>query len=214
MSSASKFRAGFTLVEILAALALIATLLAVAVPAMQGARERAACTRARAELALIAQALESYRRAWGDYPQTGDFTQAAAAMSEALSLNHAQSKLCNALAGVFGPTRFGPGDELDGPQFLDPAKLTLETFPAAVASAEERPTHAEICAALLDPWGRRYLYYYRRASAAAAWMAPGYWLYSAGPDGRHQSPDGTSGVVPIGWSGGDNADNIWGTMPR
>lgn len=214
MSSASKFRAGFTLIEILVTIALIAALMAVAVPALQGVGERAAFTRARAELALITQALEGYRRAYGDYPQTGDFTQAAATTSDLLSLNHAQSKLCNALAGVFGPTRFMAGDELDGPQFLETERLSLEASPEASMRAAGNQTPAEVCTALLDPWGRRYLYYYKRASAPATWKAPGYWLYSAGPDGRQHPPDAASGAVPIGWSGGDNSDNVWGSMPR
>lgn len=214
MSSAPKFQTGFTLVEVLIAVALITTLMAMALPAMQGVRERAALSRGRAELALIAQALEGYRRAYGDYPQTGDFAQAAATMDEPLSVNHAQSKLLNALVGIFGPAMMTAGGELDGPQFLETGKLTLEAQPAAVSKTDEPPIRREACDALLDPWGRRYLYYYKRASAAAAWTAPGYWLYSAGPDGRHQPPDRTSGAVAAGWSAGANADNVWGSVPR
>lgn len=208
------FRDGFTLVEILVTIALIAVLMAVSVPAMQGVRERAAIARGRAELALIAQALENYRRTCGDYPQTGDFAQAAATVDEPLSMSHAQSKLFNALGGVFGPTAFTPQDRLDGPEWLDSSKLTVEAPEPSASKTKTSPMGREVCAALLDPWGRRYLYYYKRASAAVAWTASGYWLYSAGPDGRHQAPDATSGAVPAGWGGRENADNLWGSSSR
>ena len=35
-------------------------------------------------------------------------------------------------------------------------------------------------ACLVDPWGRRYSYYYKSTSNLAGWQATGYVLYSAG----------------------------------
>jgi prepilin-type N-terminal cleavage/methylation domain-containing protein len=209
-----KSDAGFTLAEVLLTVALVALLLAISVPALQGVRERVAFARTRAELALIAQALEQYRRAYGDYPQTGDFAQAAATLDQPLATDHAQSKLFNALTGVFGPTALTAGDHLDGPEFIDATKLTVEAPGSGLPGRDEHPVKPEVRAALLDPWGRRYLYYYKRASAAAAWTASTYWLYSAGPDGRHQPPDATSGAGEEARSGEANADNVWGSAPR
>jgi prepilin-type N-terminal cleavage/methylation domain-containing protein len=214
VSSQPKLGAGFTLAEILITVALIAVLMALAVPAMQGVRERAAFARGRAELTLIAQALESYRRAYGDYPQTGDFSQASPMLEQPLSTNHAQAKLFNALGGVFGPTAFAASDREDGPAFLETSTLTLETSSALLSNTDESQSKSEICAAPLDPWGRRYLYYYKKASAATAWTASGYWLYSAGPDGRHQPPDTASGAASAQGSENANADNLWGSAPR
>lgn len=62
--------------------------------------------------------------------------------------------------------------------------------------------------ALLDPWGNRYLYYYRNLSRPNDWKAVGYVLYSAGPDGEASAP-GADGTLPT--STGVDADNIYVT---
>jgi prepilin-type N-terminal cleavage/methylation domain-containing protein len=213
MSFAPKFRAGFTLAEILITIALVALLMAVTVPMLQGVQERVAFACARSELARIAQALEQYRRTYGDYPQTGDFPEAAPTRDDPLIANRAQSKLFNALTGVFGPVALTASDRLKGPEFIDASALTVEAPEEAVSRPEDRQARPEVAAALLDPWGRRYLYYYKRASAALAWTASSYWLYSAGPDGRHLPPDATSGVGDTADGDAANADNVWGNRP-
>ena len=169
MSFAPKSRAGFTLAEILITIALVALLMAVTIPMLQGVQERVAFARARSELARIAQALEQYRRTYGDYPQTGDFPEAAPTRDDPLVANRAQSKLFNALTGVFGPVALTASDRLNGPEFIDASALTVEAPEEAVSRPEDRQARPEVAAALLDPWGRRYLYYYKRASAALAW---------------------------------------------
>ena len=195
MPPSSRIR-GFTLVEILIVAAIMAVLTTITLPALSGARERTAVFRARGELALVAQALENYRRTYGDYPQTGDFEQAAPDTVQPLLSVHAQSKLFNALTGVFGPRAFAPEDSLNGKRCLDPAKFTLEFVPAAGMPIPEGGAlrREEVRTSLLDPWGRRYLYYYKCAGNPGAWKAAGYRLYSAGPDGRHAPPDTVSGL--------------------
>ena len=68
----------FTLIELLTVVAVIAILATFAVGAVRGAKERANIGRARSELAALVTALEEFKRRYGDYPQTGEFTQAAA----------------------------------------------------------------------------------------------------------------------------------------
>ena len=68
-------RAAFTLLEVLAAVALMAVLTGIVIGVGRRAAETARTTRARAELAVIATALEGYRRAYGDYPRTDDAAQ-------------------------------------------------------------------------------------------------------------------------------------------
>ncbi len=193
-------------------IAIVSLLTATALPALRGSRERTAGARAQAELALVAQALENYRRVYGDYPQTGDFAQAAPDTAQPLAIGHAQAKAFNALRGVFGPRRFGAEDRLNGSAFIEATRFALEfAVPAdAQAPAGTPPRKTEACTALLDPWGRRYLYYYKSAGNPAAWAASGYVLYSAGRDGRHAPPDALTGIVPRDATAATvNADNVY-----
>src|SRR5512140_2597706 len=67
---------GFTLIELLLVMSIIVALAGFAVVGIVGAQQRAAIARAKSELALLAQALEDFKRHYGDYPQTGALTQA------------------------------------------------------------------------------------------------------------------------------------------
>jgi prepilin-type N-terminal cleavage/methylation domain-containing protein len=194
---------GFTLVEILTVMAILSLLTAITLPAIRGFGERGALTRTRGELSLMAGALEIYRRTYGDYPQTGNFLQASPETTQALRSDHAQARFFNALRGALGPNCTDNGSGPGGGDFIDFARLATEfALPADGRIAT--------CNALLDPWGRRYLYYYKSADNPEAWGAAGYVLYSAGPDGRHVPPD------PADGNGGQdsrtaavNGDNVY-----
>jgi len=194
---------GFTLVEILTVLAIVALLAAIALPAVHGLVERTALSRARAELSVVVSALEVYRRIYGDYPETGSFTQASSDPTEPLVPDHAQAKLFAALQGKLGPDGTVLPAGFNRAPTVDVTRLPTEF----AASANVRAPDFN---ALVDPWGRRYLYFYKEADNPAAWGRGSYVLYSAGPDGRHQPPDLTEGA-----SGRDsrtavvNADNVY-----
>jgi prepilin-type N-terminal cleavage/methylation domain-containing protein len=205
---------GFTLIELMLVAAIIVTLAAFAVGGIIGARQRAAVARAKADLSLIAQALEDYKRHYGDYPQTGAAAQANAAVTSTIGSTQAQALLFNALTGVYGPTNFTT--RLNGPTLIDISKFSLEvTFTAAQLTTFAIPTGSPpakplVANAFLDPWGNRYLYYYKNARSTASWQAPAYVLYSAGPDGAQTPPSVSTGL----YSGttqttGTNADNLY-----
>ena len=239
---------GFTLIELFSVMAIIAILMGIAVGTLRGAKQRAAIARTRSELALLVQALEDYKRHYGDYPQTGPsannsqkVTLSSAGVSVGPGLNTAQALLFNSLTGVYGPTGL-LGGRINGPSFVDVSKFTLEvalvnaTFGIPTGTPPAKPT---VNNSFLDPWGNRYLYFYKRASPAAtssagsggvisggagisagagavsaapvqAWAAPAFVLYSTGPDGASTTLPAANGIFTgTTQTTGDNADNIY-----
>lgn len=194
----------FTLIELLAVIAIIGVLAGITFGVVDGVRKRAAISRAKSELAILAQALEGYKRQYGDYPMV----QASVESNEDATVIPASPLvtdrayfLYQALAGYMGPTRIPLQREVSmggamrnkyGKSFIDSSKFTLERRANTDAPAGERyrPEPAAIGTndprfinALLDPWGNRYLYYYKDRSSPASWKNPSYVLLSAGPDG-------------------------------
>jgi prepilin-type N-terminal cleavage/methylation domain-containing protein len=212
---------GFTLIELLAVIAIIAILSGIAIGTIQGMQSRAAAGRAKAELAVMATALEEFKRTYGDYPQLGDFNQAPlvpTSITTGPGTATAQARLFNCLTGVFGPVLFTTNDRLAGPMLLDSSRLTLAgslatTFQVLTSNPPNRPFKSEQNVSVLDPWGHPYLYYYKRASAPAAWRAPGYVLYSAGPDGAQTLPINQNSGLFNTTQPANNADNIYAQSP-
>lgn len=60
---------GFTILEILVVLAVLAILIGIAVPRIKGMQEQANITKAKSELKTIQLAIESYRMNHGSYPE-------------------------------------------------------------------------------------------------------------------------------------------------
>lgn len=208
----------FTLIELLTVLAIVAILSAIALGGVTGAKQRANIARTKSELAALSAALEDYRRLYGDYPQTGNFAQAPLDPGNppaAPAASTAQVKLFNCLTGGFGPTRMASTDDrLAGPSFVVVGRFTLNgtlsnTFQVVTANAPRPPFKQEERVCFLDPWGHRYLYYYKRPGNAAAWQSSGYVLYSAGPDGAHSVPINQNTGVRLATQATNNADNIY-----
>ncbi|MBX3751370.1 MAG: prepilin-type N-terminal cleavage/methylation domain-containing protein [Opitutaceae bacterium] len=121
----------FTLLELLAVLAIIGALAGLMLGVGSHVFTRAKRTRAEGELATLAAALETYRRRHGDYPCTAD----AAALLQAL---------------------LGRRDPLNRP-ITAPAVIDLAHF-APTAGTDPQ---ADPAARLVDPWGNPYDYAYR-----------------------------------------------------
>lgn len=212
--------AGFSLIELLTVMAIITILIGLAFGLVRGAKQRAAIARARGELAAFAQALEDYKRHYGDYPQTGSASQATAAVTSTIGATTAQSLLFNALTGVYGPNNFST--RLNGPMLIEISKFRLEvepddtrmktTFAIPTGTPPAKPVIAN---SFLDPWGNRYLYYYRTPIIAGRpspnmWRASSYVLYSAGPDGQQTPPNSGTGLYTgTTQTTGTNADNLY-----
>jgi prepilin-type N-terminal cleavage/methylation domain-containing protein len=232
-------RGGFTLIELLAAITVLGILSSITIAVVKVANTRANIARARTDLAAFSAALEDYKRLYGDYPELGEFGQAPATPTgqsatllkgTAAGLSFAQTKLFNCLAGVFGPRAFTNSDRMAGPnllppQFLDTTHLNglnvqtglPATFLQPVSNAPNPPVKTEQNYCILDPWGRRYLYYYKNARSPDSWLASGYVLYSAG---TNVAANGTQ-TVPINPATGlllptqtaEMLDNIYANPP-
>ena len=182
----------FTLIELLTVISIIAILSAISLNVVRGVKERSAVSLAKAELAALAQALEMYKLQYGDYPQTGSATNASLSSTTA-SARDAQGILFNALTGKRGPL---PAEtKIAGKAFVDLARMTLQSPSTMPASGADTVANA-----FVDPWGNRYLYYYKTGTSAQWIATPSYILLSVGMDdapvGEETAPTvTTAGVV-------------------
>lgn len=214
---------GVTLLELMTVMIVIAVLISFALGMIRSASQRAQIARARADLAALADALERYKAYYGDYPQTGNAAQATPVRTSAtITQNQAQALLLNALIGVYGPTNFT--NRQNGPLFIEASKFSLEVDITTTARASTfgmaqgtPPLKQPEANCFLDPWGQRYVYYYKPAPVGNTtppnqWRAPGYLLYSIGPDGLQQAPSTATGLFTgTTQYTGNNADNIYAT---
>jgi type II secretory pathway pseudopilin PulG len=191
-------------------MAIIAILATITFTITTGVRERGRRAQAKAELAVLASALEQYRNQYGDYPQIPTtFSAAGPIVSSAIADTNAESKLFNALFGVLGPEMTDievvdpenpSADPTLGRVFVQAAKLQFENE----SETDFPDTQGEEDAnAILDPWGQRYQYFYK---TTAGWTFVGYVLCSAGADGLVTAP--TAAGDPQ-YAATANADNIY-----
>ncbi len=124
-------RVAFTLIELLVVLAIIAVLSGLVLGIGHHASNFGQTVRAKAELAAVSAALESYKRQYGDYPRT-----------------NRPDELLQALIGKRGPT----GAIVSGRVFID-----LANFRSGDALNPFLNSAAEI----VDPWDQPYAYAYR-----------------------------------------------------
>jgi prepilin-type N-terminal cleavage/methylation domain-containing protein len=198
-------RAAFTLIELLAAMSVIAILSGLVISGIRGSEQRALIARARTELSALAGALESYRQYYGDYPQLGEFAHAdlIAAVDAGPGTQTAEAKLLNCLSGRFAPGDFDASD-LHGPDFLRPLATRVTFRPAT-----DGPILGEQNSAFVDPFGNWYRYYYKSRATAGVWGEAAYVLVSAGPNHAHLPPDLTTGIYPAAaLAASANADDV------
>ncbi len=181
-SSALRSRSSaFTLLELLAVIAIIAVLTGIVIGVGRRASEAGKVARAKAELAALSAALEGYRRQYGDYPRTTD-----------------NATLVQSLIGKLDPLGNKP-TPLGRVQF-EVAKFTVAS-PSTPDTAVDPFSNAS--GQLLDPWGQAYRYAY--AARSTGWTNPSFVLYSVGPDGADTAPN-AQGFIDVAASA--NADNV------
>lgn len=122
---------GFTLFELLTVIAIIALISAAALGGGQYAIENGKRLRAQSELAALSVALESYKREFGDYPQTAN-----------------AAEFLQALVGKRSPI---------GASTTSRCRIELDHF----HTIENRDALLDPSTVLLDPWDHAYIYAYR-----------------------------------------------------
>ncbi|MGH8017731.1 MAG: type II secretion system protein [Opitutaceae bacterium] len=196
-------RAAFTLVELLAVITVIGILVTITVGLTRGVSERSKIAQAKADLAVLAAALEQYKLQYGDYPWVEK-----AGYGEPYDENFTNQKiLFQALIGRAGPKDpFPAGEEKRSFVQLSRFHLRIED-----PDAPEYLTNNYFA----GPWDREsdgvpypYSYYYKKIGPETIWEAPSFLLFSHGPDGRCiYDANLAKGFVTHGVA--ENADNLY-----
>ncbi|MFP4283376.1 MAG: type IV pilin protein [Opitutales bacterium] len=195
-------RTGFTLLEVLVAMAVLGILASIALSVRGASQEQSRRSRATGELAVLAQALERYRAQWGDYPwvpagEDGALVLAAALRGERLP------------DGSRLPPESAPR------AFFEPLSFRIVKVAAGEPPASA-PGRGE-ADVLLDPWEQPYRYFYRASASDERWQRQGFVLLSLGPSGgaalatgRHEDPAvPPSGLLPADYAHAhETSDNL------
>jgi len=171
----------FTLIELLTVIAIMAALGATSFGILRGVKQRVVNQQAQAEMAVLVQTLEEYRRNYGDFPQ--------------LTAANLETELLQALIGKRGPTS---SKKLEGRAVLDVSKFRIGRATDPLATVDP---FSDTTAVILDPWDQPYRYRYFVESGRR-----GFVLYSSGPDGEHVPPED---LAALNSSVGVNQDNIY-----
>lgn len=169
--------AAFTLLELLMVMAVIAILATITLVIGRGVSDRSKVAQARAEMAVLAAALEQYKQQYGDYPWTPEARTSGAPAGPW----DGGAILLNALCGNLGPRADAALSE-KGRTFVDLARFTLASN---VETDLPDPDTTDLRMNWFnDPWGKWYYYHYRKSATDGDWKSRGFLLYSHGPDGE------------------------------
>ena len=192
----------FTLIELLGVMTAILALVAITFGVLRGVLNQQARTQAKAELAIIAQALEEFKQTYGDYPWVSEEADPTAGYANA-------RKLTLALAGfaVFeyneeGAVSLEKITSGEGRKsFIDPERLNFNRDFGNPSSADDLTD-----VFLVDPWRRPYVFVYNKGTSS--WDNVAYVLFSKGPDGKANlgSIVSTGIIVP---NNSEDVDNIY-----
>jgi len=173
---------GFTLVEIVAVIGVIAVLAAVMVPSIIKHLGDSKVARAQGDVEMIAGTLSTFYKDTGRWPTTDNNNKA---------LNNQEVRLLHTTAGLMpgelnaaiGWTTLAPADNLENQLITNtPGGAAANAYPTTGETKWAGP-YSNLYKA--DPWGQRYL-------CNVGNFHPGQngpvWVLSAGPDGMIQTP--------------------------
>ncbi len=180
---------GFTLIELLMVIAVIMILAGITFGISRGVQNAKNRSVAKAELAVLAQALEQFKLRYGDYP----WHDSGGSDTNKMLLYALTGRLVmerdNGNIQVTVIENQSDAVVMKRPKFIDETKFSVNEDTSG-NSIE-----------LLDPWGNPYIYWYKWSNSPSDWEVFGYHLYSTGPNGetanaalKTKMTDTTSGV--------------------
>ncbi len=188
----------FSILELLAVISLIIIMLAITLGIADGIRQTAANSRACAELASLAQALEEYKIYYGDYPWID-------------GINPLEN--AHLLYGALNGTWWWDNEAQKfinssrEKSFIEGAKYSFNN-PVEMTNSHSDP---DVDRVIIDPWEKPYHYLYKNTlDQGLSWERAGFLLISRGPDGNLGSSlpaDGILGTNYFNWDT-ENADNL------
>jgi prepilin-type N-terminal cleavage/methylation domain-containing protein len=190
---------GFTLIEILVAIAILAALAGMLLPMLGGARKAAAAKAAKATIERIKLAAEAYCNDFGDYPPTslaslGVSTNGANEGNESLVR-------CLTTRAEHGP--YLAYDEKDLANTDSDHILGDDPLRSAIAAKD--------LFELVDPWNNPYIYFHHRDYKSTSKLERYIFFDGSRPSCRPQ-PSAKTGTYPAPtgfmiWSAGPNGEN-------
>lgn len=119
LQTLKKKKKGFTLLELLVVLAILAILIAIAIPVYKNQKEKAAITAHNANVRVLETALESYKQDHGEYPENvdalkGNYIKSVPKVPVSNNENLKNQKyLINKTTGEISPAEIHNDDETD-----------------------------------------------------------------------------------------------------
>ena len=211
--SLSKRQQGFTLIELLMVITVILILAGITFGVSRGVQNAQARTKAKAELAIISQAIEQFKSRYGDYPwhdsDESNYPNTSGEVTNEMLLYALTGRLVMERDTTTGKLAVNHvADDLDNvevkknPKFLDHTKFST------LLNSDEP-------IALLDPWGNPYVYWYKWERTPEQWDVFGFHLYSMGPGGdsankalKSEIPDKETGIFDIDFRETANNEGI------
>lgn len=172
---------GLTLIELLVVISVILVLSGITFGILRGVQNAQARAQAKAELAVIAQGLESFKSRYGDYPwhdsNDSDYPTPASGEMTNTMLLYALTGRMNMLTDINGSIIINKiSDSIDSNEVTDKIKF-IDVSKFSFSGTDREPNQ------LLDPWGNPYIYWYKWEESSNNWDVFGYHLYSTGPNG-------------------------------
>ena len=137
LSSGTKGRKGFTLIELMVVIAIIIILAAIAIPNYLKMTERAKKSRLQSDFATLATVLETFKTDWGKYPVI------AAAEAVNIGTSVTRKELAGSTSGSTGTavinitTKTNSVGEAGGIEYIKDGTLTSMINPFSSASGDE-----------------------------------------------------------------------------
>lgn len=196
----------FTLIEVLLALSIVFVAVGFTLKIHLILEEKGRRSRAKTELSILAQALETYKEHYGDYPWTESSDGA--------------NELYQSLIGSRSPLGqyqhfYGSLKSITDPLskkhsivfvVLSHFSLKQEPVPDTPRTIDANPENA-----FIDPWGLPYVYQYKKINQnkVKAWRRFGYLLMSHGPDRETSLKIPLTGLLEDFFSDPRSADNFF-----